>query len=92
MIDIRECGGKHKQKKEREHKFASVEKQVVNLFAMHQQTIKKQSDKQCVMFAIEGTKFFVLQMLFFTFKNNALNDGDNQSYEKEDNKKVVTHN
>lgn len=44
------------------------------------------------MFAIEGTKFFVLQMLFFTFKNNALNDGANQSYEKEDNKKVVTHN
>ena len=59
---------------------------------MHQQTIKKQSDKQCVMFAIEGTKFFVLQMLFFTFKDNALNDGTYKSNEKEDNKKVVTHN
>ena len=44
------------------------------------------------MFAIEGTKFFVLQMFFFTFKDNTLNDGTNQSYEKEDSKKVVTHN
>ena len=31
-------------------------------------------------------------MFFFTFKDNTLNDGTNQSYEKEDSKKVVTHN